>query len=119
MKRFPLFLLLISSLTANAEQISVSWTHPTERDDGTPLALSEIRETRIFCTGAATPVVIIPAPATVALIELPLGETKCNARTVDTNGTRSIFSEQVTFTVTVKLPAAPNAPKQIIIILGQ
>ena len=102
------FLGLLASLgllvIATAQAKTLSWTHPTERVDGTPLAVTEIMETRIYCDGA--PAIAMAAP-TNAYEFLEGGEHTCYATAVDTFGQESDPSNSITFTI---LPAKPSAP---------
>ena len=86
-----------------AQAHTLSWTHPTDRVDGTPMDISEILETRIYCGGSP---IVVPAPA-VAYDYLIPGSHTCYATTVDTYGQESDPSNSVTFEV---LPARPSAP---------
>lgn len=79
--------------TASAD---LTWTHPTQRVDGTALALTEIRETQLDwakCTASNTfPITVegtraVPAPATTASITgLTYGTWCFRARSADTDG---------------------------------
>lgn len=81
--------------TALAADANLSWTHPTQRVDGTALPLSAIKETQIdwgACaagnTFPATPAgtKAVPAPATTTTVTgLAYGTWCFRARTADTN----------------------------------
>lgn len=88
-----------------AAPVDVSWDHPTERVDGTPLALEEIAETRWYCDGAF--VEAVPAPSIVDQLDLSFGSHDCYATTMDTFGSES--DPSATITRVVK-PARPNPP---------
>ena len=47
-----------------AQAHTLSWSHPADRVDGTPMDISEILETRIYCGGDP---IVVPAPATVTV----------------------------------------------------
>lgn len=76
--------------SAYAADAQLSWQHPTERVDGTPLPLAEIAQTRInwgLCSGELNQAVDVPAPATThTLPGLNYGTWCFVARTVDTGG---------------------------------
>lgn len=102
------FLGLLASLGFVAVALAIpktmSWSHPTERVDGTPLSLAEIAETRIYCDGA--PPIVIAAPAS-SYVYAEGGTHTCYATTVDTLGLESDPSNTITFEV---LPSKPSAP---------
>lgn len=110
MKRLPLFLALLP-FTASALDVTVTWTHPTSREDDTPLALSEIASTKIewgLCSTATYPSsVTVLAPATLKLLTgLSSGLYCFRAYTIDTDGLMS----DPTGVVQKNLKAKPRPP---------
>lgn len=80
---------------ADAADVNVTWTHPTQRVDNTVLTLAEIKETQIEygqCVAGAFPAtavgtVKVPAPTTNTIITgLGYGTWCFRGRTVDTGG---------------------------------
>jgi len=109
---FVITVILVVSCAsrADAADANVTWTHPTQRIDSTPLPLTEIKETQVDyaqCTAGAltfpaTPVgtVKVPAPATNTIVTgLGYGTWCFRARTVDTGGLMSDNSGQISKTV--------------------
>ena len=80
----------------DAETTNVTFTYQraTEREDGTPLSLEEIKYTRLFCDGKR---VAQEAGANGYIsVELTGGMHTCYATHVDTNNVESIPSNTVT-----------------------
>ncbi len=94
-----------------AESISLSWTHPTTRTDGTVLALSDLAETRLYCStdGGQSWALeeTIAIPAAQASHDFPIGAHECAVTAVDTNGRESDFSNIVVITVLAAKPSPP------------
>ncbi len=90
-----------------AEPKDFSWTNATSRVDGSPFTAADLAETRIYCDGDLTPVIVVADGSTAATLDFGIGEHNCYATHVDTDGQESDPSNSVTFTV---LPAKPNAP---------
>lgn len=94
-----------------AESITVSWTHPNTRNDGTALALSDLRESRLYCSTnnqqswALEETIAIPAA--FVLHDFPIGVHECAVTAVDTNGRESDFSNIITITVLAARPSPP------------
>lgn len=84
-----------------------TWELPTEYEDGTPLAASDITETRVYCDGDTSPTITTAAPASAASADFGIGSHTCFATVVDVFGTESLPSNSVTFVVT---PGRPNPP---------
>lgn len=101
---FGLLVTLGLVTMAVAQAKTMSWTHPTERVDGSPLAVTEIAETRIYCDGEAA--IVVAAPASSYQYLTP-GTHTCHATTVDTQGLESDPSNTITFEVLKAAPAAP------------
>jgi len=97
-----LLLLLLISVSAIAS-INFSWVAPSEREDNTPLSLSEIGGYNIYCgTEVGVYPIMIPigdptaTSATLENSELPLGTNYCVMTTVDTEFRESLFSNVIT-----------------------
>jgi hypothetical protein len=110
MKR-TLLLALLLPFMASAADVTVSWTHPTSREDGTLLAVTEIASTKIewgLCSnGTYTSSVTVPAPATSkALTNIASGVYCFRAYTTDVNGLVSAPSA----VVQKALNSPPKAP---------
>lgn len=99
---------------AYAEDATVAWTHPTQRENNVALALAEIRETQVdwgLCSGGTFPATpagtkAVPAPATTTTITaLGYGTWCFRARTVDTGGLTSVNTS-----VVQKVILAPPKP---------
>lgn len=88
-----------------AETVNFTYTRADQRMDGTPLALSDIAETRLYCDGSL--VTTEPGADENIDADLGLGSHSCHATHVDTAGQESDPSNIV---VRMVLPARPNAP---------
>lgn len=108
-------LLTLVSFGALADD-NLSWAHPTQRVDGAPLALSEIRGTVIRWRASPTATIIlgsteVPAPATSHVNPrdpLVAGTLCYSAATVDTDGAQSSFTEDVCKTIAKSKPRRPQ-----------
>jgi hypothetical protein len=126
---FALVLALVGVLFsavggADAEEtlipVTVSWTHPTSRTDGTPLDPALIMETRVWCANTGFPPDrFVPPSETSVVIDLPVGVHSCYAKTALTEKDSlgkillSAASTAVEFTVEAPQPrdkARPDAP---------
>ena len=88
-----------------AETVSFTYTRAIERVDGTPLVLSDIAETRLYCDGS---LVNTESGADEGIdADLGIGMHTCYATHVDTDGQESDPSNSV---VRVVIPARPNPP---------
>ena len=105
---------LLLSGEARAEDATLNWTHPTQRENNVALALAEIRETQVdwgLCSGTSFPATpagtkAVPAPATTTVITgLAYGTWCFRARTVDTGGLTSVNTSVVS-----KVILAPPKP---------
>ena len=93
-----LFVSLLGLLVhrADAAEATLNWTHPSQRVDNTPIAITEIRETQIdwakCAAGNTFPTSVdgtkaVPAPGTQTTITgLSYGTWCFRARSVDTGG---------------------------------
>ncbi len=119
-------LALFSAMSSAAPVTAqLSWTVPTTRADGTPLAASEIDEYRIYyavggdvaADANAAHVKVISGTAQVVTIELtPRPEPyvlNFGARAVDTRGNVSALSNIASTTARVDSTAAPSAPTNL------
>jgi len=99
-------LLMLLSFSVNAQLIT--WAHPTEREDGTPLPVSQISGYTIFCydsEGLETQ--FVTAAITAYDVVLPAGDYVCSMITYDTDGRYSERSNKTNFVVTIANPAPP------------
>lgn len=87
-------------------QITVSWSMPTERENGDPLPLAEIAGYELFNDCQENPVTIVGGENTSFTLAITL-PFSCSfaVLTVDTDGLRSVSSESIT--VTFNPPKAP------------
>lgn len=100
------------------ETKTLSWSVPTERIDGTPLAAAELTKYDLGCaaTAAATPIVytswVILDPATTSrAVSFPVGDHFCSLRVyADVPTEPSDWSNQVFFSI---LKSRPNAPADL------
>lgn len=124
--KFGLLAGLITGLAwsaAHAADATLTWQHPTQREDNSALALSEIRETQIdwgrCATGNTFPATpagtkAVPAPATTTVVTgLDYGTWCFRARSVDTAGLVSNNSGTVW-----KQYIAPPKPPVITTVAG-
>ena len=81
---------------SDAETVNTTFTYQraTEREDGTPLLLEEIKYTRLFCDGELS-AQEDGADGDIAA-ELPAGSHVCYGTHVDTDGLESRPSDPVT-----------------------
>lgn len=108
-----LFLALLLPLTAFARDVVVTWELATQREDATPLPVSEIAATRVewgTCSGAAfgtsAGVRDVAPPALTTTLALANGTHCLRAFTVDTDGQVSDPTPVLAFT----LKGRPKAP---------
>lgn len=120
MKTFVALLLSMIAAPAFADLVTLSWTNPIAREDGTSLSVDDIKETRVWCNATGwPPTTIVAAPTNFVSIELPVGVHTCFAKTVDVDGLVSVRSNEVTITVVAPPveepvePSPPNAPTLI------
>jgi len=97
--------------TVLADTMPVSWTPPTERENGTALAPEEIANYRVFDNGTALPD-LVPGTDTSVTLTLPPGDHEIYLTTIDTHGRESAPSNKKFVPGSV-----PNAPGQILIIV--
>jgi len=126
--KFAAFLIvgLMVTLAAQAAPATseLSWTAPDTREDGTPLAPSEIAEYRVYYMfdgqkpGDNYPIVVngTLGSETVTLELLPRAEPYVVGfaiTTVDTDGIESVRSDTVSKTFNVDSTAKPSAPTSV------
>jgi hypothetical protein len=134
-RRFAPVLALVGVLfsgsgTAAPVSKTISWTPPTERVDGTPLAPGELTEYRLRCglvgqddalVATFTP---LEQPTDSITLDFEPGDWQCRLRVIAANElaewsqTASDWSETVFFTVTEAPPpvaALPNPPTDLIV----
>lgn len=90
-----------------------SYTPATEYVDGTPMPLSHIAETRLYCNGDPTPVAVEPGADGDFSVLLPPGSYNCQATHVTTNGEESDLSNTTTFEVLPEAAPKPPATLQV------
>jgi len=117
-------LAMLPAVQAAPAPSDLSWTAPSTRVDGTPLAPSEIKEYLVYYTidgqtpGEGVPIVVsgTSASETVTLELLPRVDPYVISfaiSTVDTDGLESARSETVSKTFQVSSTAAPGAPTSL------
>jgi len=128
--KFATFLLvgflvtLAGTASAAPATADLSWTAPSTRVDGTPLAAEEIKEYRVYYTidgtapGTGDPIVVdgTSASETVTLELTPRVEpyvVSFAIKTVDTDGLGSALSDVVTKTFEVESTSSPRAPTNL------
>jgi len=110
-------------LAAPPMNVGLSWNYPTEREDGTALALSELELFRLECGVSSGQYQLsrdyAPIPGTPTLsketimADLNLTfdvEYWCVASVRDTGGRASVRSNEINFLVPEPVPANPGAP---------
>lgn len=107
---FPLQLMAQTPPTGVVYQAALTWTEPTQNEDGSPLTdLASYRIYRTATSGvyADPPIATVLAPAT-SYTDAPLGEgTWFYVMTaVDTSGNESVWSNEASKTIAIP-PAAP------------
>jgi len=97
MKYLMMIAALLCSPALYAVEVVVQWDAPTEREDGTPLSLSEIHSYTAYVFEGANSHAItdIPSIDTSLMITLYPGDNTINMTTVDTEGRESARSNDV------------------------
>lgn len=90
---------------ALSQVTSFTYTPANSRVDGTPMPLSEIAETRLYCDGSLV-ASELGADSSIDA-DLSVGSHTCYATHVDTAGQESVPSNEV---VRVVKPSLPNPP---------
>lgn len=94
---------------ADTAKLKLSWQHPTIRQDGAPLKLSEIRQSNVYwnCDGKKGSLAVA-APANAMLVGLPASEIcTYNVSATDTAGSEGELSAPYTYSD----KALPNPPE--------
>lgn len=113
-KKILPFVLIMIATTAIAELVQFSAQTPTQREDNSPLGLSEIEGFHIHCgtvQGNYTGDVFIAGatlPETAWNIDLSIGTHYCVVTTQDIDGRLSQYSNEVT--VVIEGKSRPNPP---------
>lgn len=106
-----LLMLAVLPLPVLAADVTVSWTNPTTRVDGSPIGAGELATTTLYygLCGDTPAALDVPQPATsVDITGLAYGEYCFTATVTDVYGLESQLSAQVTKTLNPTNP--PNPP---------
>ena len=97
--------ILAAAPFALSQVVNFTYVPATTRMDGSPLAITDIAETRLYCNNQ----LVVSEPGADANFnpDLMPGNYTCYATHVDTDGQESDPSNEVTKLV---LPARPNPP---------
>ena len=98
-------LVSLGLVAAYAVPVDFTYTPATERVDGTPMALSEIAETKLYCDGGL--ITVEDGADSDISGDLGIGSHQCYGTHVDFFGQESIPSNIVTRVVN---PANPGPP---------
>lgn len=118
MRKLALFLAIVAG-TAQAADVSVTWTHPTSFEDGTPLTLAQIASTKVeygSCSSGAFGVKagerVVPAPSTTITVTGFTPGLHCfraaTTATAAAGGGVSVFSNVATRTLDWPNPNPPT-----------
>lgn len=116
----PLTMFVSATYAATQQTVTLSWTNPTTRTDGTAFAASEIAGYRIYWTvdggaGQTRDLTGAAATATLPLALTPRAKPyviTLAIDVVDAGGLRSALSNTANLTLAVK-QASPNSPAAI------
>lgn len=86
--------IVYTNPSANTANVTFTYQNATEREDGTPLSLEEIKYTRLYCDGKQV-AQEVGADGDISA-ELPAGSHDCYGTHVDTNDRESNPSDTVT-----------------------
>lgn len=112
MKKLLVIFLLMISYIAYSGFGNLSWVAPTEREDGTQLAASEIAGYKVYIDGNPYNQGVL-FTGSGAQLELAPGNYAGNVTTVDTAGRQSVFSNTVNIVVLAPPVGRPNPPTNI------
>lgn len=98
---------------AQADDLTWTWTAPTARTDGTPLAASEIEGYRLRLNGAVRTSLLSAGSTTLVEVVSAAGDVCAEFQTVDTDGRESTWTAPVCKTVM----AAPNPPSSVTVTI--
>jgi len=108
-KRGVLFALLFCPMVAGADPITLSFTPPTQRVDGSALPVAQIKNFKLYCNGNTTAkATAIKTATTFGPLSFVTGTHQCFATTVDTSNQESGPSNTVQFSVVSALPTPPD-----------
>ena len=88
-----LYALALVPVLANAYSFVITWTAPTEREDGTALPVTELDHDDVFADGAL--LMAVPGGDSTTQASLAPGEHCFAMKTVDVDGRESVFSNEV------------------------
>lgn len=109
-KAWVLAILVSLGLLAGAivTAATVTYTPATEYEDGTSLPLSEIAETKLYCSGGLlTSELGADGEFEGAIALLPVGDNSCYSTHVATNGLESSASNTTVIRVVPQVPPKP------------
>jgi len=117
--RYGLVALLLAGLVF-AVDMNISWTPPTEYENGDPLLEQELDFYSLYCNGDAAPLATIDSiigtrTAVVSFSSLGEGTHTCHLTVTALNGEESVPSNTANFTVG---PRTPGAPTNFVITLS-
>lgn len=119
----PLTQAITAPVPPVCETLQISWTLPTTRDNGAPLALAELVKTQLWLTNEAA-AINVPAPAKSYTYKIPAGYTTTStdaiaATVTDINGIDSAMSSIVLLGANHTCPKPlPGAPISLAITPG-
>ena len=102
-------ILLLLSFSAFADTVEVTFAPPTEREDATPLPITDIQHYQVYVSG--NPDITIPNTNNTGEIVLSPGLYDIHVTTVDTDGRESVPSN----IVSVQAKSPPGNPMNLII----
>ena len=108
-----LLLLLLFSGSVFADTATITFTPPTEREDGTLLPANEIGGYNVFVNGVINETSPLLPTATGFTLDLPSGAHTVTVTTMDTDGRESLFS----IPVAADVPFDPKAPGGVAVII--
>ncbi len=98
---------LLMAFTEQAMAQTITWTNPTEREDGTLLPVSEIGGYKIYYgaePGDYQNEIVIEGPRTAHTVDFPAGDTYVVMTVIDTDGRESQYSAEFLANVPVVGP---------------
>ena len=98
---------LLMALTEQAMAQTITWTNPTEREDGTPLALTEIGGYRIYwgsASGDLQQTIVVNGQRTAHTVDFPPGKSYFQMTVVDTAGRESLPTPELVAEVPIYDP---------------
>jgi len=102
--------MLLVTTVATADTLQLSWLHPTEREDNTPLLPEDIANYQLVVNNVVQPDLILGSISSVIFDLVVPGDYVITIRTVDTDGRVSTDAlPMVLYTVVVKDPKPATA----------